>query len=162
MIRPAHINDGSALATIYNHYILHSPATFEVATIDAAEMVQRMKKVTKDFQLPWLVMEEAGQIIGYAYATQWKARKAYAKTTETSIYIHKDHGGKGYGKHLYSALLDAVSNLGYHVAIGGMSIPNPSSQALHEQLGFSYVGVFKDVGFKFDRWIDVGYWQLVL
>ncbi|WP_370088143.1 arsinothricin resistance N-acetyltransferase ArsN1 family B [Ekhidna sp.] len=162
MIRSATADDAAAIVAIYNHYILNSHATFELEEIDANEMISRIKKVQEEFKLPWLVLEEDGQIVGYAYATQWKARKAYSRTTESSIYLHKDQGGKGYGLPLYSELMAQLKTLGYHAIIGGMSLPNDASLALHEKLGFKKIGVFKEVGYKFDRWIDVGYWELQL
>lgn len=162
MIRSTVPEDAQSIVDIYNYYILNSHATFEITTIDSEEMAKRIKKVQEDFNLPWLVMEVENQIVGYAYATQWKARVAYSKTTETSIYLHKDEGGKGYGKPLYYELMNQLKALGYHAIIGGMSLPNPASQALHEKLGFKKIAEFKEVGFKFDRWIDVGYWELLL
>lgn len=161
MIRPAKPEDAKAVVSIYNHYILHSHATFEIDPVLEKEMAQRIKKVQEEFSLPWLVMEDQSQVIGYAYATQWKARVAYSKTTETSIYLHKDQGGKGHGFPLYSELINQLKTLGYHAIIGGMSLPNDASRALHEKLGFKKIGAFKEVGYKFDRWIDVGYWELV-
>lgn len=162
MIRSAKTEDAIAIVEIYNHYILHSHATFEISPIDSAEMVKRMEKIQHEFNLPWLVLEDQNQVVGYAYATQWKARVAYSKTTETSIYLHKDHGGKGYGLPLYSELMHQLKALGYHAIIGGMSLPNEASRALHDKLGFQKIGEFREVGYKFDRWIDVGYWELVL
>lgn len=162
MIRPVTSDDATAIVAIYNHYILTSHATFELEEIDENEMISRIKKVQEDFQLPWLVSEVQGQIVGYAYATQWKVRKAYSRTTESSIYLHKDMGGKGYGYPLYSELMNQLKAQGYHAIIGGMSLPNDASRALHEKLGFKKIGEFKEVGFKFDRWIDVGYWELTL
>ncbi|WP_420576478.1 GNAT family N-acetyltransferase [Ekhidna sp.] len=161
MIRPAKSEDAKDIVGIYNHYILHSHATFEIDPVSEEEMRNRIKKLQDEFNLPWLVLEEQNQIIGYAYATQWKARVAYSKTTETSIYLHKDQGGKGYGLPLYSELMNQLKALGYHAIIGGMSLPNETSRVLHEKLGFKKIGEFKEVGFKFDRWIDVGYWELV-
>lgn len=161
MIRQAKPDDAPSIVNIYNHYILHTHATFEISPIDSSEMVKRMEKVQHEFNLPWLVLEDQNQIVGYVYATQWKARVAYSKTTETSIYLHKDQGGKGYGLPLYSELMNQLKTLGYHAIIGGMSLPNEASRALHEKLGFKKIGEFKEVGFKFDRWIDVGYWELV-
>jgi phosphinothricin acetyltransferase len=162
MIRSTVPEDAQSIVDIYNYYILNSHATFEITTIDSEEMAKRIKKVQEDFNLPWLVMEVENQIVGYAYATQWKARVAYSKTTETSIYLHKDEGGKGYGKPLYYELMNQLKALGYHAIIGGMSLPNEASRALHEKLGFKKIAEFKEVGFKFDRWIDVGYWELLL
>ena len=162
MIRPAEAKDASDIVEIYNHYILHSHATFELKTIDAEEMATRIAKVQQTFDLPWIVLEIASKVIGYAYATQWKAREAYSKTTETSIYLSKDSGGKGYGSQLYAELIEQLKSLDFHAIIGGMSLPNESSQLLHEKLGFQKIAHFKEVGYKFDRWIDVGYWELIL
>ncbi|WP_436514639.1 N-acetyltransferase family protein [Ekhidna sp. To15] len=162
MIRSAKSQDASSVVEIYNHYIFHSHATFELEPISAKEMDIRIDKVQNEYKLPWVVLEVEGRVIGYAYATQWKEREAYSKTTETSVYLHKDHGGKGYGKKLYTHLLHELKSLGYRAIIGGMSLPNEPSQRLHEKLGFKKIGHFKDVGFKFERWIDVGYWELIL
>ena len=162
MIRSAKTEDAKAIVDIYNHYILHSHATFEIDPITADEMEQRISKVQTEFNLPWLVLEDHNQIVGYAYATQWKARVAYAKTVESSINLHKDQGGKGYGLPLYSELMKQLKTLGFHAVIGGMSLPNEPSRILHEKLGFKKTGEFKEVGFKFGRWIDVGYWELII
>ncbi|MEQ9466764.1 MAG: arsinothricin resistance N-acetyltransferase ArsN1 [Ekhidna sp.] len=162
MIRPATTEDAKAIATIYNHYILHSHATFETEPIDVPEMLSRIRKVQNEFALPWLVKEESGVVVGYAYATQWKPRKAYENTVEISVYLDKDCAGKGYGKHLYQELIRQLQGEGYHAVIGGISLPNESSVKLHESLGFQKVAHFKETGFKFDRWIDVGYWELIL
>lgn len=162
MVRPATKSDAKSIVDIYNHYILHSHATFEIDPITSDEMEQRINRVQTELQLPWLVLEKNDQVLGYAYATQWKARVAYAKTTESSIYLHRDQGGKGYGIRLYQKLMNELRSLGYHAIIGGMSLPNEASQALHEKLGFKKIGVLKEVGYKFDRWIDVGYWELLL
>lgn len=162
MIRAATPNDAIQIVDIYNHFIVHSHATFELDPITTEDMEERISKVQVEFKLPWLVMEVENELVGYAYATQWKARAAYSKTTETSIYLHKDKSGKGYGMPLYSELMNQLKALGYHAIIGGMSLPNETSRALHEKLGFRKIGEFKEVGFKFDRWIDVGYWELIL
>lgn len=162
MIRSALPRDTKAIVDIYNHYIKNSHATFELEEITSDEMEKRVQHVQKGLKLPWLVLEIDNEIKGYAYATQWKARKAYKKTTESSIYLHKDQGGKGYGQELYTELLHQLKQQGFHVIIGGMSMPNEASKTLHEKLGFKKIGEFKEVGFKFNRWIDVGYWQLTL
>ncbi len=162
MIRSATAQDYSQLATIYNHYIVNTHSTFEMNAVSPSEMGNRIERVQTHFNLPWLVIAEDEVPVGYAYATQWKPRSAYAKTTETSIYLHQDHFGKGYGTQLYTALISQLRQLGYHALIGGISLPNEPSIKLHEALGFKAIGSFKEVGYKFDRWIDVGYWQLIL
>ena len=160
MIRPATPKDADWLAETYNHYILHSHSTFETRPIGVDEMQRRVAHVQKELNLPWNVLEVENKMVGYAYATQWKARAAYRQTTETSVYLHVEEFGKGYGTSLYHDLLRQLEGAGYHAIIGGISLPNEGSVALHEKLGFKYVGTFKHVGFKFDRWINVGYWQL--
>ena len=162
MIRDAKPEDASLIVPIYNYYVLHSHATFETEPVSNKEMEHRIKKVQEEFELPWLVLEENETILGYAYATQWKPRKAYRHTTEISVYLSKDQNGKGYGKALYAELISQLKSKGYHAVIGGISLPNEPSIKLHESLGFHPVAHFKETGYKFDRWIDVGYWQLIL
>ncbi len=162
MIRTATFQDAPSIVEIYNHYVLNSHATFELEPISKEEMKGRIAKVQDEFELPWIVLEVDNHILGYAYATQWKARKAYSKTVETSIYLHENQGGKGYGKMLYSNLIDRLKAQGHHAVIGGMALPNEPSQRLHKILGFNKIGSFKEVGYKFDRWIDVEYWELIL
>ena len=98
---------------------------------------------------------------GYAYAAPWRARAAYRHSVETSIYLAPGAGGRGLGARLYRALFAALPSH-VHAAIGGVSLPNPASVALHERLGFRKVAHFREVGRKFGRWIDVGYWQRLL
>lgn len=112
--------------------------------------------------MPWLVAELSGEVLGFAYASRWKGRCAYRYSVETTIYLAPDRTGSGVGTQLYTALLDKVRAASMHVAIGGISLPNEISVKLHEKLGFRKVGHFEQVGYKFDQWIDVGYWQLTL
>jgi phosphinothricin acetyltransferase len=124
-------------------------------------MAQRIRDVSA--VLPWLVHEDAaGRVTGYAYATKWRVRSAYRFSAETSVYVAPGQGGQGIGSALYTALLAALRQRGVHMAIGGIAQPNPASVALHERLGFVKVAHFSEVGRKFDRWIDVGYWELRL
>ena len=160
MIRKATLEDSAAIAEIYNHYIINSHSTFELEPVAAEEMFKRIDRVLNELNLPWLVYLENDHVLGYAYATQWKARKAYRMTVETTVYLHHKEFGKGIGKKLYMGLLDELKDEGHHSIIGGISLPNDGSVALHEKLGYQKIGVFKEVGYKFDRWIDVGYWQL--
>jgi phosphinothricin acetyltransferase len=96
---------------------------------------------------------------GFAYASKWKGRCAYRHTAETTVYVARSHWRCGVGKALYMQLLELLQHARIHAAIGGIALPNDSSVALHERLGFVKVAQFKEVGFKFNRWIDVGYWQ---
>lgn len=161
MIRPAAASDAQAIVSIYNHYIVNSTITFEEQPISAAQMAERMADVASA-SLPWLVAEQSGQVVGYAYASKWKPRSAYRFSVESSVYLHADAVGQGWGTKLYEALFADLNERGVHVIIGGIALPNESSIALHERLGLRKVAHFEAVGFKFGKWIDVGYWQKVL
>lgn len=158
IIRDAVPGDADAIAAIYNHYVLQTPISFEEDAVCAGEMAQRMRDVQQKL-LPWLVGEENGVVIGYAYATPWRVRTGYRFSVETSVYLVQGKAGQGYGAGLYRTLIEQVTRSRYHLAIGGIALPNEASVALHEKMGFEKVAHFKEVGFKFGRWIDVGYWQ---
>jgi L-amino acid N-acyltransferase YncA len=160
MIRAVQLQDGPQLVEIYNHYIQNTIITFEEEPISAKAMTSRIEEVQSQF--PWLVYDVDGQLLGYAYASAWRSRSAYRHSVETTVYLHKDQGGKGIGKMLYDRLLEQLKLRGLHAAIGGIALPNDSSVALHEKCGFEKVAQFKEVGFKFGQWIDVGYWQKIL
>ena len=160
-LRPALPADAPAIAAIYNHYILTTTISFEEDAVDADEIARRMDAVTSA-SLPYLVAEENGVIAGYAYATPWRARRAYRSSVETSVYVQHGLQARGIGTALYRALLAQLAQCGYHLAIGGIAQPNAASVTLHERLGFEKVAHFKQVGCKFGQWIDVGYWQLAL
>ncbi|MBT8327190.1 MAG: GNAT family N-acetyltransferase [Bacteroidia bacterium] len=157
-IRPASSTDSVEIADIYNYYIDHTIVTFETTPISAEEMQQRIEKISNQF--PYLVAIIDTVVVGYAYASTWKPRAAYNFAVETSIYLKNGYEGSGIGTKLYSKLIDEVRSTDVKTAIGGVSLPNQGSIVLHEKLGFKKIGVFSRVGFKFQKWIDVGYWQL--
>ncbi len=161
MIRDANETDFAAIADIYNHYIRNTVVTFEEVEIDQREIAGRVKKVATA-GLWWLVAEENENIVGYAYASKWQERSAYRNTVEVSVYLHFEHVGKGHGSRLYEELFRRLRAKGMHIAIGGIALPNAASAALHEKFGMEQVAHFREVGFKFDQWIDVGYWQVTL
>ncbi|MFC5472568.1 arsinothricin resistance N-acetyltransferase ArsN1 family B [Paraherbaspirillum soli] len=160
IIRPAAIDDAAAICRIYNHYVLNTTISFETEAVTPEQMAQRVTDITATF--PWLVCEVDGQILGYAYATKWRVRAAYRHAVESSVYLADEAAGKGLGTALYRALLAELAKLPVHVVIGGIAQPNPGSVALHEKMGFEKVAHFTQVGKKFDRWIDVAYWQKLL
>ena len=160
VIRAAAKDDSATIARIYNHYIAHTVVTFEEEVISAAEIGRRMDDVLSA-SLPYLVAEQNGVVIGYAYAAKWRLRSAYRFSVETTVYLDADHQGKGFGTRLYEALLEELRARGFHAAMGGIALPNAGSVALHEKLGFRQVAHFAEVGFKFGKWIDTGYWQCV-
>jgi L-amino acid N-acyltransferase YncA len=160
-IRAASLADAAQIADIYNYYVANTVITFEEHPVSADEMSARIVEVrTQD--LPWLVAEADGSVVGFSYATRWKARSAYRHSVETTIYLKDGHSGRGVGRTLYSALFPILRQQGMHAVIGGAALPNAASVALHESLGFERVATFRQVGFKHDRWVDVAYWQLLL
>lgn len=159
-MRAASAADADQIARIYNYYIENTVITFEETAVTAAEMSARMAEV-QTAALPWLVAEADGSVVGYSYATRWKARSAYRHSVETTIYLKNGSNGRGIGKTLYSALLEILRQQGVHAVMGGAALPNAASVALHESLGFERVATFRQVGFKHDQWVDVAYWQLI-
>jgi len=160
MIRDVKIEDAETVCNIYNHYVRNTIITFEEKPVSVGEMKNRIAEVTAT--LPWFVLEEKGIISGYAYSTNWKIRSAYRFSVESTIYLQPCSMGKGFGKRLYESMLSELRKRSLHSVIGGISLPNESSVALHERLGFRKVAHFSEVGWKFDQWIDVGYWELIL
>lgn len=153
--------DAAGIAAIYNHYVTHTVVTFEEAPVSAEEIARRIADV-QSVSLPWLVAEQAGRIVGYAYASKWRARSAYRFSTEVTVYLGPEDGGRGIGSSLYDELFPRLRARGIHVAIGGIALPNDASVALHERFGMKKVAHFAEVGFKFDKWVDVGFWECTL
>ncbi len=160
MIREAQLADAEAICGIYNKYIKTSTATFEETPVSREEMTERIRTITNDY--PWFVYEIDGRLAGYTYARKWRDRASYRNTVETGTYIDGEFVGKGIGTELKRALLDALRSKGFHTVISGIALPNPASVALCEKFGFKKVAHFREVGYKHNRWIDVGYWQLML
>ena len=159
-IRLATTEDAAAICHIYNHYVLNTVISFETEAVSIEEMSGRIAETRQQF--PWLVYEEGGRILGYAYASKWKLRKAYQHSVEGSVYLAQDSGGKGLGTLLYKALIAELEKQSVHAVLGGIALPNPGSVALHEKLGFVKVAHLPQIGKKYDQWLDVGYWQLIL
>jgi phosphinothricin acetyltransferase len=159
MLRNVQISDSKDICNIYNYYVLNSIITFDEEPLELKTIESMITESTAD--LPWLVAEINDQVIGYAYTSKWKSRYSYRYTVESSIYLHPNQTGQGFGKQLYSALISQLRSQNLHSIIGGISLPNPASIALHEKLGFEKVAHFKEVGCKFGKWIDVGYWELI-
>jgi len=156
--RPATPADAAAIAAIYNWYIEHTVITFEVDPVAAAEMARRIEAVLAAHE--WLVLEQGGELLGYAYAGSFHARAGYRYTAESTIYLRHGLEGQGFGTSLYSELLRRIFARGCRQLIAGIALPNEPSVRLHEKLGFVKVGHLTRVGRKFERWIDIGYWQL--
>ena len=160
-IRMATVEDAAVIAAIYNPYVADTCITFETEPVQAAGMAARITEVL-DAGLPWLLAADAAGAAGFAYASKWKGRRAYRFSVESTVYLHRDHTGRGIGRALYGRLLEEIRARRMHAVIGGIALPNAASIALHERLGFRKVAHFEQVGYKQDRWIDVGYWQLLI
>ncbi len=158
MVRSVATQDIPRICDIYNYYIKETYNTFETDEISKDEMEKRVEVVIAMF--PLLVSVENDHVMGYAYATRWQARSAYKYSAEASIYSAPEAKGQGLGTQLYIDLLNELKHLGIHTVMGGIALPNAESVALHEKLDFVKVAHFKEVGFKHNHWIDVGYWQL--
>ncbi len=160
MIRPVEKTDAASLAAIYNHYISNTYITFEEEEVYDAEMASR---VEAGEGLPWLVFQEGDEIIGYACASKWKSRCAYRFSAETTVYLKPSCTNRGIGRQLYTQLIAILRDAGFSTASSAALRCQTSgaSQRLHEALGFKKVAHFEQVGWKFNKWIDVGYWELI-
>jgi phosphinothricin acetyltransferase len=159
LIRLIQDKDVDRITEIYNHYITDTIITFEEERVVPATMSARIKKITTD-NLPWFVAEDdSGDVVGYAYATKWRERFAYRYSVEITVYLSVNAIKNGIGSGLYETLFSELKTRNIHTVIGGITLPNEASIALHEKFGMKKVAHFKDVGFKFKQWLDVGYWQ---
>ena len=161
IVRAADRDDATAAAYIYNHYIATSHATFETEPIGGGEMLRRITD-GRERGYPFLVAADGTDVVGYAYGREYRLRAAYRQSIEVSVYIRPGHDGYGIGSALYDKLLSEISKEDFHAVIAGVALPNDASVRLHEKLGFEKVAHFREVGRKFDRWIDVGYWELLI
>lgn len=160
-IRLARPADAAAICSIYNHYIATSHCTCEESPVTIEEMEKRIADVNA--QLCWFVHEGPGEgIVGYAYATPWRTRSGYRYSVETTVYVRDGCAGRGIGTRLTLHLIDHLKARGVHALMAGIAQPNEASVALHQAAGYEKVAHFREVGFKFGRWIDVAYWERVL
>lgn len=149
--------DAQAVAAVYAPYVQHTAVSFEDEPPSAQAMCDRLQGAHVA-----VVAEVEGQVCGYAYASSHRARAAYVHTVEVSVYVTTECGRGGVGTLLYSVLLDRLRRLGFHVALAGVTLPNEPSIRFHESLGFDRVGVYRQVGRKFDGWHDVAWYQRTL
>ncbi|HEY0962264.1 MAG TPA: GNAT family N-acetyltransferase [Pseudomonadales bacterium] len=158
MIRPVAAQDVGAIRTIYNHYVDNTVVSFEEQPVTDADIAARIAKV-QAAGLPWLVVVQDDAVCGYAYASPWQERSAYRFCALISVYLAPEATGRGFGTQLYEALFAALRSTAIRWVIGGIALPNAASVGLHEKMGMKRVGLHPEVGFKFGRWVDVGYWQ---
>lgn len=160
MVRLATPDDAAGVHAIYAPIVSATAISFEYEVPDVTEMGRRLRTVLA--HRPWLVYEEAGQVLGYVYAASFRDRAAYQWSTEVTIYLRPDARGRGLGRVLYEALFAVLRVQGYCTAVAGATLPNEASERLHARLGFRECGRFPAAGYKFGRWHDVVFWQLVL
>jgi L-amino acid N-acyltransferase YncA len=158
VIRAATEDDLAAVAGLYAHYVEHTSITFDLEAPGVEAWREKLHAAAAAGH-PWLVADAGGTLAGYATASSFRPKAAYGRTVETTIYLAPGAGGAGLGRRLYGALLEAVAAAGFHLAVAGVTLPNPASVALHERLGFVPVGTFREVGRKHGSWHDVGWWQ---
>jgi phosphinothricin acetyltransferase len=153
--RPARLDDLPRLTEIYNHYVLHSPATFDLEPKTLDQRCEWFTQFAATGRHRLLVAEEEGVVLGYAGTMRWRPKPAYDTTVETTIYCAPEAVGKGIGAVLYAALFDAIAGENVHRIVAGYVPPNEASAKLHERFGFRPVGVFSEVGYKFGSYWDV-------
>jgi L-amino acid N-acyltransferase YncA len=156
-VRDASAADAEACAAIYAPYVTGTAITFELEPPTAAEMAERIVKAAATHA--WLVLEDDGQVVGYAYGGPMKPRPAYRWSCEVSVYVSPTHHRTGAGRRLYEALFTRLTARGYRTAVAGVTLPNPASEALHKSLGFEPIGIYRNIGWKHETWHDVAWSQ---
>ncbi len=159
-IRLATEADADQVLEIYAPFCRETPVSFETEPPSLDEMRRRIAKTLPDF--PWLVCEENGLILGYAYASKHRERAAYVWSVDVSAYVREGRRRGGLGRALYTSLFAILRLQGYHNALAGITLPNPGSEGIHRSMGFQPVGVYKNIGYKCGRWHDVAWSQLAL
>ncbi len=152
--------DGGPCAAIYGPFVAASAISFEEEAPDATRFAERIATTMRTH--PWLVLEDAGRVIGFAYAGQHRARAAYRWAADVGIYVDPAHQGQGAGRRLYEGLFDLMRRQNLRVACAGITLPNDASVGLHAALGFERVGVYRAIGYKAGAWRDVMWMQLAL
>ncbi len=159
-IRVARPEDGEHVAAIYRPYVVSTPITFETEPPSGAAMSERIESILPRW--PWLVWEERGRVLGYAYASEYRARIAYRWSVDVAVYVDSTAHRRGIGRRLYQALFPLLTLQRLENAYAGITLPNAGSVGLHEAMGFRTVGVYSNVGWKLGAWHDVGWWGLAL
>jgi L-amino acid N-acyltransferase YncA len=159
-IRDAVASDATQILAIYAPFVTDTAVSFEFEPPDEDEICRRIAEVQTKY--PWLVWDNDGRVLGYAYASSHRARLAYQWSVEVSVYVHGDALRSGIAKKLYEELFERLRRHGYYNAFAGITLPNPASVGFHEAMGFQPVGIYPKIGYKQGEWHDVGWWSLRL
>lgn len=159
-LRPATRADQAAIAEIYNHYVLHSTCTFATEPEDPAYWETWFKEHVGVY--PAIVAVRGGEVLGWGSLSRWNARYAYRFSAEDTVYVADPRRGQGIGRAILEELIGLARQHGHRSILAQIAADQPASEALHQRLGFRLAGCLKEVGYKFDRWIDVRIWQLIL
>ncbi len=160
MIRLARADDAPQISDIYRPFCTDNCVSFETEPPGAAEIAARIDRINRRFA--WLVDDSGGVVRGYTYASPHRERAAYRWAVEVTVYVHEGHRGEGVGRALYTELFRRLRAQGLFKAYAGILVPNPASQAFHESMGFTLVGIYRKIGYKLGAWRDVGWWQFAL
>lgn len=153
VVRPAVPADAPACAAVYAPYVRDTAISFELEPPTAEEVARRIASYQQ--RHAWLVLEDAGEVTGYAYASPFAARPAYDWSAEVSVYLAPGARRSGAGRALYTELFARLEQRGFRTLVAGVTVPNEASLGLHRAMGFEVVGTFRDIGFKLGRWWDV-------
>jgi len=156
-VRDASADDAEACAAIYAPYVTDTAISFETEPPKPAEMAERIAAAVRTHA--WIVLEDAGRVVGYAYGGPYKSREAYRWSCEVSVYVERGRRRTGSGRVLYDALLARLAERGFRTAIAGMTLPNDASEGLHRAMGFEPIGVYRRIGWKHGAWHDVAWTQ---
>ncbi|MEO7922566.1 MAG: N-acetyltransferase family protein [Chitinophagaceae bacterium] len=159
-IRLATPDDAKGILTIYAPYIEETSFTFETEIPTIEQFAERIGSYLQNW--PWLLCEDEGMIVGYAYATRYRERTAYQWCTESSVYIHEDFQRTGIARVLYTGLFDILKRQGFRNIYAVINLPNDRSVAFHEKCGFTYFATYEHVGYKLGKWKNVGWWRLIV
>lgn len=160
IVRPATEADVPAMTDIYNYEVLNGWATFDIEPRTVEDRLEWFRETRHPHCIA--AAEDAGEVVGWGCLRPFHERAAYRFTTQNSVYVHQDHRGRGVGRLILAWLIDRARENGFHSIMAGISQDNPASDRLHRSLGFEFVGTEREVGYKFERWLDVTWWQLML
>jgi phosphinothricin acetyltransferase len=159
LVRPADARDLPEITELYNHYVVHTPITFDLEPVTLENRSEWFSHFAPAGPHRLLVAEEDGRVLGYACTHSFRPKQAYETSVESTVYLHHEATGRGLGTLLYRALFDAIAGEDLRIAVAGVTLPNDASLALHQRFGFTPIGVMHEIGRKFGRYWDVAWFE---